>query len=316
MRFLVTGGAGFIGSALANHLLRLGHRVRVLDDLSAGDPSALDNGISFTRGDVRDIPKLWTLLRDVECVFHLAARVSVSESILYPVEYNEVNVGGTVSLMTAARDAGVRRVVLASSGTVYGEQEEQPVKETAIVRPPNPYAVTKIASEYYLSAIGALYDIEVAMLRIFNAYGPGQAVPPSHPPVIPHFVRQALVGSTSVIFGSGKQTRDFVYISDVVDALTTAGLTDNNVNGLIINIGTGQEVSINDLLKKIEDLLGRKVPDLHNPTQTGGVSRLVAETSLARGVLGFEPKVSMDEGLRLMLSHYEKITQSTSNARP
>ncbi len=311
MRILVTGGAGFIGSALANHLIRLGHRVRVLDDLSAGDPSTLDGDVSFTRGDVRDIPKLWTLLRDVECVFHLAARVSVSESILYPVEYNEVNVGGTVSLMTAARDAGVRRVVLASSGTVYGDQEEQPVKETTVVRPPNPYAVTKIASEYYLSAIGALYDIEVVTLRIFNAYGPGQAVPPSHPPVIPHFVRQALAGSSAVIFGTGEQTRDFIYISDVVDALATAGLADN-VNRLIINVGTGQEVSINALHKKIENLLGREVPCLHNPSESGGVSRLMAEISLARKVLGLEPKVSIDEGLRLMLAHYEKITQSAS----
>jgi len=311
MKILVTGGAGFIGSALANHLVRLGHRVRVLDDLSAGDPSVLDASVSFTRGDVRDIPKLWTLLRDVECVFHLAARVSVSESILYPVEYNEVNVGGTVSLMTAARDAGVRRVVLASSGTVYGEQEEQPVKETAVVRPPNPYAVTKIASEYYLSALGALYDIEVLMLRIFNAYGPGQAVPPSHPPVIPHFVSQALSESTPIIFGSSKQTRDFIYITDVVDALTSAGLT-KNTDRLIINIGTGQEISIRDLLKRIETLLGRKVLSLHNPTQSGGVSRLVADTNLARKVLGFEPKVTIDEGLRLMLSHYETALSSTA----
>jgi len=314
MKILVTGGAGFIGSALANHLVGLGHRVRVIDDLSSGDPSSLENAVSFTRGDVRDIPKLWTLLRDVEVVFHLAARVSVSESILYPVEYNEVNVGGTVSLMTAARDAGVRRVVLASSGTVYGEQQEQPVKETALVRPPNPYAVSKIASEYYLSALGALYDIEVVMLRIFNAYGPGQAVPPSHPPVIPHFLKQALAGSTPTIFGSGKQTRDFIYIADVVSALTTAGLADN-VNGFILNIGTGQEVSINDLLKKTERLFGRRVLSLHNPAQSGGVSRLVADTELAREVLGFQAEVDIDEGLRLMLKHYEVTNSSSSEAR-
>jgi UDP-glucose 4-epimerase len=313
MKILVTGGAGFIGSALANHLVRLGHRVRVIDDLSAGDPAVLDNAVAFTRGDVRDIPKLWTLLRDVEVVFHLAARVSVSESIVYPVEYNEVNVGGTVSLMTAARDAGVRRVVLASSGTVYGEQENQPVEETALVRPPNPYAVSKIASEYYVSALGALYDIETVILRIFNAYGPGQAVPPSHPPVIPHFVRQALAGSTPTVFGSGKQSRDFIHISDVVTALTTAGLADD-VNDLIINIGTGREVSINELLKKIENLLGKRVLSLHNPTQAGGVSRLVAETKLAKKVLGFEAQVGIDEGLRLMLKHYEEVLPSPSEA--
>jgi UDP-glucose 4-epimerase len=314
MKILVTGGAGFLGSALANHLVSLGHRVRVIDDLSSGDPSALDNAVAFTRGDVRDIPKLWTLLREVEVVFHLAARVSVSESILYPVDYNEVNVGGTVSLMTAARDAGVRRVVLASSGTVYGDQDEQPVKETALVRPPNPYAVSKIASEYYLSALGALYDIEVVMLRIFNAYGSGQAVPPSHPPVIPHFIRQALAGSTPTVFGSGKQTRDFIYVSDVVSALATAGLTDK-ANGLILNIGTGHEVSINDLLKRIEGLFGRRVLSLHNPAQSGGVSRLVAETELAKRVLGFEAKVDIDDGLRLMLRHYEEMASSNSGGR-
>lgn len=313
MKILVTGGAGFIGSALANHLVSLGHRVRVIDDLSAGDPAVLDNAVAFTRGDVRDIPRLWTLLRGVDVVFHLAARVSVSESILYPVEYNEVNVGGTVSLMTAARDAGVRRVVLASSGTVYGEQEDQPVRETALVRPPNPYAVAKIASEYYVSALGTLYDIETVMLRIFNAYGPGQAVPPSHPPVIPHFVGQALTGSTPTVFGSGKQTRDFIHISDVVTALKTAGLADR-VNDLIINIGTGQEVSINELLKKIEALLGKRVISLHNATQSGGVSRLVADTKLAKKVLGFEARVSIDEGLRLMLRHYEGIVPSKSEA--
>lgn len=310
MKILVTGGAGFIGSALANSLVALGHRVRVIDDLSSGDPSVLDSAVSFTRGDVRDVPKLWTLLRDVEVVFHLAARVSVSESILYPVEYNEVNVGGTVSLMTAARDAGVRRVVLASSGTVYGEQEEHPVKESAPVRPPNPYAVSKTASEYYVSALGALYEIEVVMLRIFNAYGPGQAVPPSHPPVIPHFIKQALSGSTPTIFGSGRQTRDFIYISDVVDALTTAGLVDD-VNGLIINVGTGEEVSINDLLKRVEKHLGRRVLSLHNPGQSGGVSRLVADTALAQKTLGFRAKVDIDEGLLLLLKEQEKLAPAT-----
>ena len=205
----------------------------------------------------------------------------------------------------------MQRVVLASSGTVYGEQEEQPVRESALVRPPNPYAVSKIASEYYLSALGALYDIEVVMLRIFNAYGPGQAVPPSHPPVIPHFIRQALAGSTPTVFGSGKQTRDFIYISDVVEALTTAASADD-VNGFIINIGTGREVSINDLSKKIESLLGRKVLSLHNPTQSGGVSRLVAGTELAKEVLGFQTKVDIDQGLGLLLKHYEKIGSSIS----
>ena len=138
MRFLVTGGAGFLGSALANRLSRDKHAVCVLDDLSAGDPARLDSTVLFTRGDVSDVPKLWTLLQGVDCVYHLAARVSVPESVLYPVEYNEVNVGGTVGLMTAVRDARVKRVVFTSSGAAYGEQEEQPVRETARLKPSSP----------------------------------------------------------------------------------------------------------------------------------------------------------------------------------
>ena len=137
----------------------------------------------FARGDVRDIPKLWGLLRGVDCVYHLAARVSVPESILYPVEYNLVNVGGTVSLMTAIRDAGVRRVILASSGAAYGEQMREPVAESAVMHPTSPYAVSKLAAEYYVQAIGALWKIESVALRIFNAYGPDQQLPPSHAPV-------------------------------------------------------------------------------------------------------------------------------------
>src|SRR5512146_1919065 len=152
MRFLITGGAGFIGTALANQLIGQGAEVRVLDDVSAGDPNRLDKRVLLTRGDVRDIPKLWTLLRGVDCVYHLAARVSVPESVLYPVEYNAVNVGGTVALMTAVRDAGVKRVILTSSGAAYGRQEVQPVRETAIMHPDSPYAVSKVASEYYVNA--------------------------------------------------------------------------------------------------------------------------------------------------------------------
>src|SRR5512137_2122223 len=160
MNFLITGAAGFLGSALANRLAREGHQVRGLDDLSAGDPGVLEPDVHFTRGDVNDRPKLWTLLQEVDCVYHLAARVSVPESVLYPREYNAVNVGGTVSLMEAMRDVGVRRVVLISSGAVYGDQGEQPLSETASPNPRDPYAVSKLAAEYYLRSIGDLWEIE------------------------------------------------------------------------------------------------------------------------------------------------------------
>lgn len=300
MRILITGGAGFIGSALANRLIAEGHDVLVLDNLSAGDPSRLAREALFTRGDVRDVPKLWTLLQGVDCVYHLAARVSVPESVLYPREYNEVNVGGTVALMEAARDVGVHRVILTSSGTVYGAQPTQPVHERMQPRPLAPYAVSKIAAEYYVHTLGSLYGIETVALRIFNAYGPGQFIPAAHAPVIPLFMWQAVRGASLVVFGDGEQTRDFVYIDDVVDALVAAA-TARDVNRSTINVGSGQEVSINHLVDLIAQTVRRPVNTLYNHEESGGVPRMVADLTLARAKLGFTPRISLEEGLRRLL---------------
>src|SRR5512141_3203582 len=209
MNFLITGAAGFLGSALANQLAREGHQVRGLDDLSTGDPQALSPDVLFTRGDVNDRPKLWTMLQDVDCVYHLAARVSVPESVLYPREYNQVNVGGTVTLMEAMRDVGVRRVVFISSGAVYGEQGSQPLREDATPNPRSPCAVSKLSAEYYIRTIGQLWRIETVVLRVFNAYGPGQHLPPVHAPVIPYLIRQSRLNGTVVVHGEGNQTRDY-----------------------------------------------------------------------------------------------------------
>jgi UDP-glucose 4-epimerase len=302
MRFLITGGAGFIGAALANRLADQGHSVRALDDLSAGDPSRLNSSVLFTRGDVRDVPKLWSLLQKVDCVYHLAARVSVPASILYPREYEAVNVGGTVSVMEAMRDAGVKRVVFASSGAIYGEQPRQPVKESDPPRPQSPYAVSKLAAEHYVATIGALWGIETVALRIFNAYGPGQHLPASHAPVIPQLMHQALKGGSLVIFGDGSQTRDFVYIGDVVDALVAAA-TAEGVDRLVINVGSGREVSINELAHQIARLADRPAEVLHSHAESGGVSRLVADLTLARAKLEFQPKVGLEQGLELLLRH-------------
>ncbi len=306
MRFLITGGAGFLGTALANRLIQQGHQVRALDDLSAGEPSALDSRALFTRGDVRDIPKLWTLLNGVDGVYHLAARISAPESVLYPVEYNAVNVGGTVSLMTAVRDAGVKRVILASSGAAYGRQDQQPVREDATMHPDSPYAVSKLASEFYLHSIGALWKIETVVLRIFNAYGPRQPLPPAHAPVIPRFLKQIMTGGSVVIFGDGKQTRDFVYIDDVVDALASAA-TAERVNRAIINIGSGQEISIAQLVDKMERVTGREAYRLFNAEGESGVPRLVADVRLAGEWLKWKPRVSLDEGLMRMLAEDERF---------
>jgi len=300
MRFLVTGGAGFLGAALANRLAHDGHQVRVIDDLSAGDPARLNERVIFTRGDVADRPKLWTLLQDVDCVYHLAARVLVSESILYPREYNEVNVGGTVSVMEAMRDAGVRRVVFTSSGAVYGEQAQQPVREDAIPNPQSPYAVSKLAAEYYVRAIGALWGIETVILRIFNTYGPGQSLPVSHPPAIPRFLKQALDGGSLVIFGGGGQTRDFIYVDDVVEALVAAAAA-SDVDRRIINVGSGRETSINDLATLVAEAVGREADVLHSPAESGGVSHLCADISIAHRLLNYESRVHLAQGLHLTL---------------
>jgi UDP-glucose 4-epimerase len=240
------------------------------------------------------------LLKGVDCVYHLAARVSVPESVLYPVEYNEVNVGGTVSLMTAVRDARVKRVVLASSGAAYGEQEEQPVRETARLRPSTPYAVSKMAAEGYVLALGALWGIETVILRIFNAYGPGQNIPPTHGPVIPVFLKQILGSGSLVIYGNGKHSRDFLYISDAVDAMVAAATT-GGVDRAIINVGSGREVTITDLVKAIERVTGKSAHCLYNETESGGVSRLVADITLAREKFRLEPKLDLESGLRRIL---------------
>ena len=289
MNFLITGAAGFLGSALANHLAHEGHQVRGLDDLSKGDPQALSPDVHFTRGDVNDRPKLWTLLQEVDCVYHLAARVSVPESVLYPREYNAVNVGGTVSLMEAMRDVGVRRVILASSGAVYGDQGEQPLKESATPDPHSPYAVSKIAAEYYIRTIGKLWGMDTVCLRIFNAYGPGQHLPPSHPPVVPHFLRQALRGGTLVVHGDGQQTRDYVYVDDVVSAMVAAA-TAPNIHGAVINVGSGMETSIRELVKKVGVATGREVDSLYNENTSGGVSRMQADLTLAAQKLNYKPR--------------------------
>jgi UDP-glucose 4-epimerase len=300
MNFLITGAAGFLGSALAEHLAREGHQVRGLDDLSTGDPQALSPDVHFTRGDVNDRPKLWTLLQEVDCVYHLAARVSVQESVLYPREYNAANVGGTVSLMEAMRDVGVRRVILASSGAVYGDQGEQPLVESATPDPRSPYAVSKVSAEHYVRTIGKLWGMETVCLRIFNAYGPGQHMPPSHPPVVPHFLRQALRGGTLVVHGDGNQTRDYVFVDDVVSAMVAAA-TAPKVNGQVINVGSGTETSIRDLVKKVGEAVGREVDSLFNANSSGGVSRMKADLTLAAQKLNYKPSIKLDEGLRLTL---------------
>lgn len=318
MNILVTGAAGFLGSALTNRLIELGHSVRGLDDLSAGDPQRLSPQVLLTRGDVNDRPKLWSLLQGVECVFHLAARVSVPESVLFPRDYNTVNVGGTVTLMEAVRDVGVRRVVFASSGAVYGEQGTQPLHEGLPPQPGSPYAVSKLAAEYYVRTIGQLVGVDTLTLRIFNAYGPGQPLPAVHAPVIPRFLQQALNGGSLVIAGDGRQTRDYVYIEDVVDALIAA-MTAQPPADHVVNVGSGRSTSVRDLTAAVSAAVGARIEPLYRASEARGVSTMQADLNLARDVLGFEPRIDLAEGLRLILAQDPRFgtsRQQTADRRP
>ena len=306
MRFLVTGAAGFLGSALANRLAREGHSVRGLDDLSTGDPDVLSPEVQFTRGDVNDRPKLWTQLQDIDCVYHLAARVSVSESMLYPREYNQVNVGGTVTIMEAMRDVGVHRVVFISSGAIYGEQLEQPLKEGAPVLPHSPYAVSKLAAEYYVRTIGSLWGIETVCLRVFNAYGPKQHLPPVHAPVILNLLRQASLNGTIVVHGDGTQTRDYVYVDDVVNAMVAAA-TAPEINQMIINIGSGRDTSVRELVRMVLEITGKHPEVVFNPRTEKGPNRMCADISLAREKLGYQPAIPLEIGLGLTLERDPRL---------
>jgi UDP-glucose 4-epimerase len=256
--------------------------------------------VHFTRGDINDRPKLWTLLQDIDCVYHLAARVSVTESILFPSDYNEVNVGGTATLMEAARDAGTPRVILTSSGAVYGDQEESLLSEDMKPHPDSPYAVSKLASEWYVRTIGALSGIETLCLRIFNAYGPGQRIPPAHPPVIPNFIHQAMQNGTLIFHGDGNQTRDYVYVDDAINALVSAAAIQG-IKEPVINVGSGTETSVRELARLVIDITGGKPEEVYNPRATGGVSRMRADISLAKEKLNYIPLIPLDQGLRLTI---------------
>jgi UDP-glucose 4-epimerase len=207
-------------------------------------------------------------------------------------------VGGTVSLMEAMRDVGVRRVVFISSGAVYGDQGEQPLRESAIPNPRSPYAVSKLAAEYYVRTIGDQWGIETVCLRVFNAYGPGQHLPASHPPVIPYFLRQAYRSGTLVVHGDGSQTRDYVFVDDVMRCMVSAS-TAPHIRHMIINVGSGNETSIRELVRLVFEVTGGKPEVVYSPRTDPGVSRMRADLSLAREKLGFQPRTSLVEGLRL-----------------
>ena len=222
------------------------------------------------------------------------------ESLLFPSSYNLVNVSGTVTLMEAIRDTKVKRVVLASSGAIYGHQGQIPYLESFEVRPESPYAVSKLSAEHYVRTIAAQAGVEAVCLRIFNAYGPGQRVPHSHPPIISNFLKHALTNGTIIIHGDGSQTRDYVYVDDVVNALVTSS-SAVGVDQQVINIGSGVETSVLELVRLVRQVTERKPEEVYNPLKSGGSDRMCADISKAQEKLNYIPLVPLETGLRLTI---------------
>ncbi len=300
-RCLVTGGAGFIGSHVAERLLALGHAVRVLDDLSTGDRANLAPlaGAEFLEGEVQDPAACARAVDGVDVVFHLAALGSVPRSIRDPWRSHDANVNGTARLLEAARQAGVRRVVYSSSSSVYGDTPTLPKVETVEPLCRSPYAAGKLAGEQYTLAYARAGLVEGVALRYFNVFGPRQSPAGAYAAVIPLFMRAALTGDTARVNGDGGQTRDFTYVDNVVRAnLLAAFGPAERVSGQVVNVGAGDRTSLLRLVELIGEVAGAPVAVEHAPPREGDVRDSLAGLERARRVLGYEPEVPIAEGLR------------------
>jgi nucleoside-diphosphate-sugar epimerase len=299
--FLVTGGAGFIGSNLVKRLVndRLGE-VRVIDNLSAGkreNIAEVINRIDFQPGDVRDRGFVEEQVRGIDVVFHHAALVSVDQSISDPITANESNIDGTLNILLAARDHGVRRIVYASSAALYGDSPELPKHEDMPIDPLSPYALSKYAGERYCQLFYDLFGVETVCLRYFNVFGPNQDAGSQYAAAIPRFISAILKGKAITIYGDGEQTRDFAFIENIVSANLLAASSKNSV-GEVFNIACGERISINQLAKYLMEVLGRSVPVVHEAPRAGEVKHSLADISKAVKQLGYEPSVDVLEGLR------------------
>lgn len=304
---LVTGGAGFIGSHIAAALSDSGARVRIIDDLSTGYPeniSEIGRDIEFINASVTDTDALSRAMEGVELVFHEAAIPSVPRSVVKPVETHEASVNGTFSLLLAARDRKVRRVVYAASSSAYGDQVESPKHEGMRPDPLSPYAVAKLVGEYYCEVFTRVYSLETVSLRYFNVFGPRQDPGSQYSGVISRFILALENGDRPVIYGDGEQTRDFTYIANVVNANLRAAEAGAAV-GKVINIANGESVSVNEVLATLQKLTGSNQTAEYAPARTGDVRDSLADLTLARSVLGYEPLVGLEEGLRLTLDWWK-----------
>jgi UDP-glucose 4-epimerase len=314
MRVLVTGGGGFIGSHLVDRLLADGHDVRALDNFTSGRRENLDgvlDDIELVEGDIQSYERAHTAVRGCDVVLHQAALPSVPRSVLDPLTSNASNVIGTLNLLLAARDSDVRRVVLASSSSVYGSNPELPKHEGLQTRPIAPYGVAKLAAEGYAQSFHRVYGLNSVVLRYFNVFGPRQDPRSEYAAVIPKFIAAALQGTSPVIFGDGEQTRDFTYVDNVVQANVLA-MEAPQAAGDVFNVAYGDSVTLNRLVQLIGEVTGRELIADYAPPRPGEVRHSRADITRARTELGYEPEVDFTEGLRRTVEwHAAKALQFT-----
>jgi UDP-glucose 4-epimerase len=302
-KVLVTGGAGFIGSNLVRALLERGDSVRVLDNYSTGNRANLSdviNEIEVIEGELRSYERVHAATRGIEIVFHQGALPSVPRSIQDPLTTSAVNVEGTLNVLLAARDSDVRRVVFASSSSVYGNGGELPRRESQATAPISPYAVSKLAAETYCTSFGRVYEgqLETVSLRYFNVFGPRQDPTSQYAAVVPRFLSFAAAGRSLPIHGDGTQSRDFTYVANVVEANLLAAAAEG-VNGAVVNVASGRQTTVNELAATIGRVLGREVGSEYLPERAGDVRDSWADVSEARKLLGYELKVELEQGLSL-----------------
>jgi nucleoside-diphosphate-sugar epimerase len=306
-KYLVTGGAGFIGSNIVEELVRRRQTVRVLDNFITGTKENLKpflRDIDLMEGDIRDKKDLDKALKNIDFVLHQAALRSVPKSIDDPFTTNDINISGTLNLLVAAKAAGIKRLVYASSSSAYGDAKHFPQKETDLTKPISPYGVSKLAAENYCVAFAKTFGLETVSLRYFNVFGPRQNPESKYSAVIPAFIAGILKGSSPVVEWDGKQSRDFTYVSNVVDAHLNA-CTAKDVSGEAFNVACGRTTSVIDIVNKINKLLGVKIPPKYAPKRAGDVRTTYADISKMKRFLNIKKMVQFDEGLKLTLEWFK-----------
>lgn len=312
VHYLVTGGAGFIGSNIVEELLRRSHQVTVLDDLSTGKEHNLAHvreKIAFRAGTIADLQTVRACCQNVDYVIHLAARTSVPKSVADPIETNHINIDGTLNVLVAARDARVRRVVFAASSAAYGETPALPKVETMQPAPISPYGITKFVGELYGQVFDRIYGLQNVSIRYFNVFGPRQDPSSQYSGVLSRFMLAVLEGKPPVIFGDGEQSRDFTYVDNVVDE-TLRACEANGASGKVFNGGTGARITLNNVIALLEKITGQKIKAQYDAPRAGDIHDSQADVALARQTLGYKPLIDFEQGLRRTWEWYSKEYRS------